>query len=174
MSVLTSISNLLFAAPAAGFKRSLAGWIIVGLNLAMTGMSMNFFLGMMKSGLTGWLMMNTCAPSIFLFVLGFLLGSPAVMIAGAIAMFRYGTLGLFVFSWTGGNLIAQIGHIFMTAGVIYTAVEVLRNHYWPSALRGLVLAAVLLVPFTIVQENWVRAHPDLVQKLFTGTLTFPE
>jgi hypothetical protein len=166
--------NWLAAAPVEPFKRSLAGWVLVGLNLAMTGLSLNFFLGMLKSGLVGWLMMNTCAPSIFLFVLGFLIGSPAIMVAGAIAMLRYGTLGMFVFSWTGGNLIAQISHIFMTAGVIYTVIEVIRNGYWSSAIKGLVLALALLVPFTIVQENWVRAHPDLVEKLFSGTLTLPE
>jgi hypothetical protein len=171
MSALTAVSNFLTAAPDEPFKRSLAGWILVGLNLLMTGMSLNFFLGMMKSGVVGWLMMNTCAPSIFLFVLGFLLGSPAVMVAGAIAMFRYGTLGLFVFSWSGSNVIAQVGHIFMTAGVIYTAYEVISHHCWAAALKGLLLALVLLVPFTIVQERWVKAHADLVQKLFDGTLT---
>ena len=171
MSVLPTVSNLLNAAPGEPFKRSLAGWILVGLNLLMTGMSLNFFLGMMKSGVVGWLMMNTCAPSIFLFVLGFLLGSPAVMVAGALAMFRYGTLGLFVFSWSGSNVIAQVGHIFMTAGVIYTAYEVISHHYWAAALKGLLLALVLLVPFTIVQERWVKDHAELVQRLFAGTLT---
>jgi hypothetical protein len=171
MSALTAISNFLTVSSDEPFKRSLTGWILVGLNLLMTGMSLNFFLGMMKSGVVGWLMMNTCAPSIFLFVLGFLLGSPAVMAAGAIAMFRYGTLGLFVFSWSGSNVIAQVGHIFMTAGVIYTAYEVIRHHYWAAALQGLLLALVLLIPFTIIQERWVKAHADLAQKLFNGTLT---
>lgn len=174
MAAPGSIFNFLAAPVDKPFKRGRTGWVVVGLNLIMAAISMNFFLGMMKSGLTGWLMMNTCAPSIFLFALGFLLGSPAVMVAGAIAMFRYGTLGLFVFSWTGGNLIAQVGHIFMTLGVIYTVLYVVRNKRWKSALQGLALAVLLLVPLTIVQENWIRAHPEIVEKLFSGTLTLPE
>ena len=96
------------------------------------------------------------------------------MVAGAIAMFRYGTLGLFVFSWSGSNVIAQVGHIFMTAGVIYTAYEVISHQYWAAALKGLLLALVLLIPFSIVQERWVKGHAELVQQLFAGTLTVPE
>lgn len=174
MAALTSLSNFLSAPAEKPFKRTWQGWVLVGLNLLMTAVSMNFFLGMLKSGVWGWLMMNTCAPSIFLFVLGFLLGSPAVMAAGAIAMFRYGTLGMFVFSWSGENMIAQVGHILMTLAVIYTIVDVVRNKRWKSALQGLVLAVVLLVPFTFVQENWVQSHRKLVEKLFSGTLTLPD
>jgi hypothetical protein len=173
-TVTASITRFFSPAQETPFKRTWSGWALVALNLIMTAMSLNFFLGMLKSGFEGWLMMNTCAPSIFLFVLGFLLGSPPVMVAGAIAMFRYGTLGMFVFSWTGGNIVAQVGHIFMTLAVIYTGVEVFRNQRWKSSLQGLVLAVALLVPFTIVQENWVRAHPELIEKLFAGTLTLPE
>ncbi|MHC1782696.1 MAG: hypothetical protein AB9891_08055 [Anaerolineaceae bacterium] len=173
-TVTASISRFLSPALETPFKRTWPGWTLVALNLIMTAMSLNFFLGMLKSGFEGWLMMNTCAPSIFLFVLGFLLGSPAVMVAGAIAMFRYGTLGMFVFSWSGSNIVAQVGHIFMTLTVIYTILEVIRNRRWKSSLQGLVLAVVLLVPFTFVQENWVKAHPALVEQLFKGTLTLPE
>jgi hypothetical protein len=173
-AVTASISRFFSPAQETPFKRTWPGWVLVALNLIMTAMSLNFFLGMLKSGFEGWLMMNTCAPSIFLFVLGFLLGSPAVMVAGAIAMFRYGTLGMFVFSWTGGNIVAQVGHIFMTLAVIYTVMDVIRSRRWKSSLQGLALAIVLLVPFTIVQENWVKANPALVDQLFKGTLTLPE
>jgi hypothetical protein len=174
MTAIQTFSNF-FAAPAERpYKRTVIAWVLVGLNLVMTAMSLNFFLGMLKSGFEGWLMMNTCAPSIFLFTLGFLLKNRPIMAAGAIAMFRYGFLGMFVFSWTGGNMVGQIAHIFMTLAVIYTVVEVIRSRAWKSSLQGAVLAVVLLVPFTIVQENWVQAHPELIEKLFQGTLTLTE
>lgn len=174
MNAVASFTRMFASSSEAPFKRTKIGWILVGLNLFMTVMSINFFMGMLKTNFEGWLMMNTCAPSIFLFVLGFLLRSPAVMIAGSLAMFRYGTLGLFVFSWSGGNMVAQVGHILMTTAVIYTVVDTVRNLRWKSSLAGVVLGIVLLVPFTIIQDAWCKAHADVVDKLFLGTLTIPE
>ncbi len=54
------------------------------------------------------------------FLLG-VLGSPVVMVAAAVLMFRYGTLGLFFFGWDGPNLFAQAGHILMIVAVVYVA-----------------------------------------------------
>jgi hypothetical protein len=69
------------------------GWIVMGITL-LTGLNSTwFFLGRLRVGLTGWLMLNSCAPSIFLFAVGYLLRSPLLMAAGALWMFRYGTLG---------------------------------------------------------------------------------
>ncbi len=50
----------------------------------------------------------------------------------------------------------------------------ISHHYWTAALQGLLLALVLLIPFTIIQERWVKAHADLVQKLFDGMLSVPQ
>lgn len=171
MNAVLSFARMFTGSSEAPFKRTKIGWVLVVLNLFMTVLSINFFMGMLKTNFEGWLMMNTCAPSIFLFVLGFLLGSPAVMIAGSLAMFCYGTLGLFVFSWSGGNLVAQAAHILMTAAVVYTVVDVVCNRRWKSSLAGTALGIVLLVPFTIVQDAWCKAHADVVEKLFLGTLT---
>jgi hypothetical protein len=156
-----------------GFKRNLAGWVLVVLNTLMAINSANFFLGMLKTDVVGWLMMNTCAPSIALFVIGFLLGSPVVMVAASVMMFRYGTLGLFVFGWSGGNLFAQAGHILMTLAVIYVVVEVIRNRRWKTLGLGLLLGIAILFPLEIVQTKWIIANPGLVEKLFSGNLMPP-
>ena len=155
------------------FKRDLVGWIVVILNTLMALNAANFFLGMLKTSVSDWLMMNTCTPVIVLFVIGFLLASPALMVAGAALMFRYGTLGLFVFSWSGGNLIAQAGHILMTLAVVYVTADVIRNRRWKALRWGLLLAIVLLIPLTIVQKMWVDANPEMAEELFSGTLTLP-
>ena len=157
----------------AGFKRNVAGWILVILNTLMAINSANFFLGMLKTDVIGWLMMNTCAPSIALFVIGFLLGSPAVMVAASAMMFRYGTLGLFVFGWSGGNLFAQAGHILMTLAVIYVVVDVIRNRRWKTLSLGLLLGIVILFPLETVQTLWLVANPGMADKLFSGNLMPP-
>jgi len=155
------------------FKRRISGWVLVVLNTLMVINAANFFLGMLRTDVVGWMMMNTCSPSIALFVIGFLLGSPVVMVASAALMFRYGTLGLFVFGWSGGNLIAQISHILMTLAVFYVIVDVVRNQRWKSLGLGVLLGFSILIPLEIVQGTWFNAHPDLMEKLFSGTLLPP-
>ncbi len=156
-----------------GFKRNVAGWVLAVLNTLMAINSANFFLGMLKTDIASWLMMNTCAPSIALFVIGFLLGSPVVMVAASAMMFRYGTLGLFVFGWSGGNLFAQAGHILMTLAVIYEFVDVIRHRRWKALGLGLLLGIVILFPLETVQTMWLVAHPEMAAKLFSGNLMPP-
>ncbi|MBN1121236.1 MAG: hypothetical protein JXJ17_09160 [Anaerolineae bacterium] len=154
---------------AAPFKRGVLGWIAAGLN-ALAAINASFvFLVQMKSGVLGWLMMNTCTPSIALYLAGFLIGSPAIMTAGSVLMFRYGTLGLFVFSWDGYNIFAQVGHLLMTAAVILTAVDIVKNRRWRQLWIGLAVGAVLVVIFAIAQNAYFAAHPGLLEALFSGT-----
>ena len=174
MQAIAQVKQGLAALPnEARFKRNLAGWVLVVLNTLMAIIGANFFLGMLKTDVAGWLMMNTCAPSIALFVIGFLLGSPMVMVAGSVLMFRYGTLGLFVFRWDGFNIIAQVGHILMTLAVFYVMVDVGRSRRWKTLGWGLALGIAILIPLTIVQTMWINANPGLVEKLFSGNLMPP-
>jgi uncharacterized membrane protein len=152
----------------APFKRNKTGWSITILNILMALNSTYVFLGFLKVGVDGWLMMNSCAPSIALFVAGFLLESPILMIASSVLMFRYGTLGLFVFSWSGTNLIAQVGHILMTIAVIYTLIDLLRNRRWKSLGLGLLLGTAILIPYLIAQERWFAVRPGALENLFSG------
>jgi len=154
---------------SAPFKRGVLGWIVAGLN-ALAAINASFvFLVQMKAGVLGWLMMNTCTPSIVLYLAGFLIGSPAIMAAGAALMFRYGTLGLFVFSWDGYNIFAQVGHLLMTAAVILTIIDIVKHKRWRQMWIGLAVGAVLIVIFAIAQNAYFAAHPGLIEALFNGT-----
>jgi hypothetical protein len=144
----------------------------VGLNALAAINSSYFFLGRLETGVAGWLMMNTCAPSIALFVAGFVARSRVTLVASAVLMARYGTAGLFVFGWDGPNLFAQIGHLLMTAAVIYVLVKVLRKNSRPvcSLLVGVGVGVAILVPLTLIQTAWFAAHPGLLEQLFSGSL----
>lgn len=174
MRAVSRIARAL-AVPAeeTGFTRGRTGWAIAVLNTLMALNSTNFFLGMLKTGVANWFMMNTCAPSIALFVAGFLLASPVVMTAGALLMFRYGTLGLFVFSWSGGNLFAQAGHIAMTLAVVYVVVDAVRKRGWKTVGLGLLLGIAILFPLEIAQTTWLLADPETAVKLFRGDFALP-
>jgi len=152
------------------FKRNAIGWTLVVLNTLAALNSTYYFLANLRVGVIGWLMMNTCAPSIALFVLGFLVSSPMVMAAAGVLMFRYGTLGLFVFSWGGYNIIPQIGHILMTLAVIYVLVDAVRHRRWQALGMGVALGLVILLPLMIVQNAWFEAHPGMLEQLFSGEM----
>jgi hypothetical protein len=151
------------------FERSRIGWIIAVLTFLSAVNSTFFFLGMMKSGIVGWLMMNSCAPSILIFFVGFLLKNPIVMTIGTVWMIRFGVAGLFVFGWSGSNLIAQVGHLLMTASSVYAVVETIRQRQWKALLIGVALGIVTLVPFMMIQNAWFAKHPGLLEQLFKGT-----
>ena len=153
----------------AGFRRGVVGWIMAVVNGLSALNSTYVFLGTLKTGVVGWLMMNTCAPSIALFVAGFLLGSPVVMVAASVLMMRYGTGGLFVFDWRGYNLYAQAGHILMTLAVIYVLVDNVKHRRWQALALGAALGVAILVPLTILQTAWFNAHPGMLEMLFSGT-----
>jgi len=152
------------------FRRDAVGWVVVLLNTLAALNSTYFFLGQVRVGVIGWLMMNTCAPSIALFLLGFLVSSPMVMAAAGVLMFRYGTLGLFVFKWDGYNIIPQIGHILMTLAVIYILVDIIRHRRWKALILGAVLGLAILIPLMVVQGAWFEAHPEMLEALFSGNL----
>ncbi len=150
------------------FNRDKSGWIIVVLNLIAAANSTMYFTTQLKAGLAGWLAMNSCAPSIFIFALGYFIRSRSVMAVGTGLMFHFGTLGLFVFGWQGMNIIPQVGHILMTLAVIYFIVKMINLRAWGE----LVVAAfvVIVILYMGWQGEWFGRHPQVLDSLMRGTL----
>ena len=155
------------------FNRDGVGWALAVANTLSALWSTFVFLAFLKTGIVGWLMLNTCAPSIALFVIGFALGNPVVMVTGSVLMFRYGTGGLFVFGWSGYDIPGQIGHILMTLAVIYAVFHVVRGRRWRALGLGVLLGLAILIPLLIVQTRWLNAHPEMVEMLFSGDWVLP-
>ncbi|MDD5556174.1 MAG: hypothetical protein PHN82_02875 [bacterium] len=153
---------------AAAFERDRAGWWIVALNLLAAANSTLYFTTQLRAGLAGWLAMNSCAPSIFVFSLGYVLRQRPLMAAGAGLMFRYGTLGLFVFGWDGMNLIPQVGHILMTVAVIHFIARMGRAGGAADIIAAGLVALALL--YSEWQWNWLGARPDILRGLMDGNL----
>jgi hypothetical protein len=158
---------------APSFHRGWGGWAVTSLNVLAALNSSWFFLAVLGAGVGSWLMMNSCAPSIALFALGFLLARPVVMIAGAVMMLRYGTLGLFLFGGQGPNLIAQASHVLMTLAVVYVGWDVVRHRRFRALGRGVGLGLALLVPYMLAQHLYFEAHPGLLEQLFAGSFGSP-
>ncbi|MDD5556670.1 MAG: hypothetical protein PHN82_05395 [bacterium] len=152
----------------ACFRRDRTGWVLVALNLLMAANSTLYFTGMLGAGVDGWLAMNSCAPSIFVFCLGYLLRQRPLMAVGAGLMFRYGTLGLTTFGWDGMNLIPQAGHILMTLAVIYFVVRMVRLRGWGEIVTALLTVVVML--YTWWQSTWFGRRPEVWKALMDGRL----
>lgn len=151
------------------FTWNRTGWIIVGLNLLAALNSTNYFIRMLGSGPDGWLAMNSCAPSILVFSLGYILRQRAVMAVSAGLMFRYGTLGLYAFPWGGMNIIPQIGHILMTLAVLYFIIRMIRLDGAGEIITVFFTALVML--YAEWQGEWFSRHPEVLKGLMQGTLT---
>ena len=160
-------------ASVPAFHRRWPGWTVTALNVLAALNSSWFFLAILGTGVMGWLMMNSCAPSIALFAVGFVLRRPVVMVAGAVMMFRYGTLGLFFFGWDGPNLFAQVSHVLMTLAVLYVAGDVIRARRFRALGLGLALGLAILVPYMLAQRAYFAAHPGLLEQLFAGSFVAP-
>jgi hypothetical protein len=78
----------------------------------------------------------------------------------------FGTGGLFLFKWTGHNLIAQISHLFMTAAAFHTI-------YWSWVemksvldLLGLFVGVIATVIIVKVHKKYAKAYEEDFKKLF--------
>ncbi|MBN1501024.1 MAG: hypothetical protein JW982_12760 [Spirochaetes bacterium] len=144
------------------------GLIICIINLLLVLNSTFFFLFKMKTGIQAWLMLNSCAPSMYLFILGYFLRSSVLTAASSVMMIRWGFLGLFMFSWEGFNIIAQIGHIAMTFTVIYTFFTLIKQKKFKSLIAGLLLGLIITIPYSYIQINWFNDRPGFLDQFFQG------
>ena len=145
------------------------GLTIAILNALAALNSTWFFLGMAKTSFTEWIFFNACAPSIALFLLGYVLKNRIIQIMSIPALAFFGGGGLFVFGWTGGALIAQIGHIFMVSALIWITYGIFRDKTFKEAAIGLLLAAVLVNAFIAIQQGYAYRHWDRMQEIMDWT-----
>ncbi len=128
-----------------------------------------YFLGMRHSGVKPWLMFNACAVANITFLTGvavfFFTGSRAVMYMAVLPLFFFGTGGLFVFPWSGMNLIAQGSHLVMTANLGLMLIDLFRLKDFKAAAVGLLLGGFVFSWFLAVQQNYVNAHPREMKEL---------
>ncbi len=148
----------------------IAGWILVGLNGFLALGSTGFFLCHLKLGWMAWLMLNACAPSVFLFIAGFLTRSLATTAASAVLLFRYGLHGLLLFGWQLPLIGAQIGHTLMVLAGIYVLTSAIRLKAWRDLKIGLLLGLAILTAYTVAQGIWCHANSELLEQYLSGEL----
>lgn len=134
-------------------------------NLLLSLNSMFFFLGMAKTNFVEWIFFNACAPSVFLYLIGYFSKNKIVQACSIPALAFFGTGGMFVFGWSGGALIAQVGHIFMTLAVIWLIYGIFKDKSFKEATIGLIIASFLVNFFITAVQQYARVHWDRIEEI---------
>lgn len=151
-----------------------SGIILAVLLLLVTANSMYYFFGVAKVSFVQWAVFNACAPSSLAFLLGFaiflLTGNRIVLHAAILPMFFFGGLGLYLFPWSGYNLIAQVSHVIMFLNVLYTVFITLKTNDYKPATLGLLLGIAVFSVFINYQQTYANTHPEEVQSVLGVSL----
>jgi len=143
--------------------------VLAVLLLLVTLQGSWYFLGMRHSGIKNWLMFNACAVANIVFLTGlavfFISGSRAIIYLAVLPLFFFGTGGLFVFPWSGMNIIAQVSHLLMTANLALMLFDLFRLKDFRAGAIGLLLGSFIFSWFLAIQQNYVSSHPREMKEL---------
>lgn len=145
------------------------GIILAVLLLLVTINSTYFFLGVSKVSFVEWIVFNACAPSNIAYLIGFIIflatKDRTVLHAAILPLFFFGGLGLFLFPWSGFNLIAQFSHIIMVLNIAWVLYGTVSAGDYKAAALGLLIGIVVFAPFINYQEMYAYTHPEAFQKI---------
>lgn len=146
----------------------------VGIGLAVvlllvTINSTYFFLGVSKVKPIEWLVFNACAPSSIAYLIGFaiflLTKNRIALHISILPLFFFGGLGLFLFPWSGFNLIAQFSHVIMVLNMGWALYGTVATGDYKAAALGLLIGIGIFTPFINYQQTYAYSHPEAFQKI---------
>ncbi|HEX2954945.1 MAG TPA: hypothetical protein VHR47_13325 [Bacillota bacterium] len=143
--------------------------VLAVLLLLVTLNSTYFFLVVRHVKPIEWLVFNACAPANFAFLVGFIVylifKDRTLLHAALLPLFFFGGLGLFLFPWSGYNLIAQFSHVIMTLNIAVTLYTTFRTGDFKAATLGLFLGILIFAPFIGFQQNYTNSHKDAMGRI---------
>lgn len=143
--------------------------ILALLLLLVTLNSTYFFLVIRHVKPVEWLVFNACAPSSIAFLIGFIVylitQDRTLMLVAILPLFFFGGLGLYLFPWSGYNLIAQFSHIIMTLNALITVWVTLSSGDYKAASVGLLLGILVFAPFINFQQTYANTRTDDAQRI---------
>ena len=138
--------------------------ILPVLLLLVTLHSSVFYFVKLRVKFIEWLFFNPCAISNIVFLIGVALflfkGDRTLLHLAMLPMFFFGTLGMFFLSWSGMNIIPQVGHIIMTLNIVQAIHTTYTTGDFKAATLGFIIGIVVFAPFIAFQQSYVRNHPD--------------
>lgn len=133
--------------------------IILGINGAV------YFLAAQNFTITEWLFFNICAPSTLVFITGYFLNKKILMTSAIPFLFFFGTGGMFVFSWQGTSIIAQINHLLMTAMIVYAIYFSIKDKKAKQGILGFAIGLIIFIIILPYQQAFIKNNPELLKKV---------
>jgi len=140
------------------------GWVVVILNIIMMLLSANYYLRMVNFPITAWFFFNICFFSTLIFLIGFFLKNKVIMTMSIPFLAYFGTGGMFVFSWHGMMIIAQIAHIFMTLAIVYAILESIKAKESRKPFFGFIIGLIIFSIFLPIHQKYIKTHPEFLEK----------
>lgn len=145
------------------------GVILAVILLLVTVNSTYFFLGVSRVKPIEWLVFNACAPSSITYLIGFVIflltKNRIALHISILPLFFFGGLGLFLFPWSGYNLIAQFSHIVMVLNMAWALCGTLSTSDFKAAALGMFIGIGIFAPFINYQQTYAYTHPEAFQKI---------
>ncbi len=145
------------------------GVVLATLLFFVTINSTYFFLGVSKASVLEWIVFNACAPSSIAYLIGFVLymatGNRIALHVAITPLLFFGGLGLYLFPWSGYNLIAQLSHALMVSNVIWVLIGTFIAGDYRQATLGLVVGLFFSLPFINFQQTYAYTHSEAFKRV---------
>jgi hypothetical protein len=145
------------------------GVILAVLLLLLVINSTYYFLGLAKASLVEWIVFNACAPSSIAYIIGFVIymitKDRTALYVAILLLFFFGGLGLFLFPWSGYNIIAQVSHTVMVLNIVWVLFGTVRTGDYKAAALGLLMGIMVFAPFINFQQTYAFSHPEAFKRI---------
>ena len=148
---------------------TITGIILALMLLLLSIGSTWFFISVLQVSVLEWSIFNACAPSSFVYLICFLIymltKKNILLPVAIIPLFFFGTMGLFVFPWSGTNLFAQASHIVMTLNIGWLLYVMFKTTNYKSFTMGLLLGVFISIPYMSYNQYYCRNHVEDVERI---------
>ncbi len=118
--------------------------------------SIYFFLFLAKLSILKWLTFNACSLAILIYFICYAFyyksKKEKYLSMALIPLYYYGTMGLFIMTWTAANTFAHLTHIVITLNIIWLLFKILNTKNYDQIGKGLLIGISIFFPlFAFIQ-----------------------
>jgi hypothetical protein len=143
-------------------KIQILGYLLAAFMLLALLSSTYFFLSVLKLGIGEWLAFNACSLSIIVYLICFTFFQATkqyfFLAIALVPLYYYGTMGLFLTTWSAANMFPQMTHLIITLNVIWILFVLLKESRFESLGKGLLIGVLVFVPAFAVIQSYNQTH----------------